>query len=114
MDSDNLTVEKQFFNKHCELFNLKLQLKNIREEKYDLSQKKLELGQRICWLLQVTPEPIINSTQDKIDKLYEESYEIMDKIAIKKKEEEEMRDKIMYINMDCENLLKENIKNKEL
>ena len=34
----------------------------------------------------------------------------MKKIAIKKKEEEEMRDKIMYINIDCDNLLKENIK----
>ena len=58
----------------------------------------------------MTPEPINSSTQDKIDKLYEETDDIMKKIAIKKKEEEEMRDKIMYINIDCDNLLKENIK----
>ena len=110
MSSNNLFVEKNFFDKHCELFNLKLELKKNCEEKYELFRKKYELGQRIYWLCQVTPEYINSSTQNKIDKLYEETDDIMKKIAIKKKEEEEMRDKIMYINIDCDNLLKENIK----
>lgn len=117
MNSNIETVKENFFNKHCEIMEFKSKIRNKRTEYNILLQRKFAIERQLFRLLTVVCHlkdraDFANSVSYmyKVDELEKEITQISETLSKFRKEEEEMRDKVVILEMESSTLVQNHLR----
>ena len=121
MNSNIETVKENFFNKHCEIMEFKSKIRNKRTEYNILLQRKFATERQLFRLLTVVCHlkdraDFANSVSYmyKVDELEREITQISETLSKFRKEEEEMRDKVVILEMESSTLVQNHLRESHL